>query len=77
VEIYAQAGDSAQRDIQFDLLLKQIDTVLQAKPPLEGTVDGLLYGRPKITTEAVEGGPAIKTGILIIQADYEAPTPLS
>jgi len=76
VEIYAQTGDSAQRDARFDLLLKQIDTVLQAKPPLEGMVDGLLYGRPEIVTEAVEGGPAIKTGILIVQADYETTTPL-
>lgn len=77
VEIYVQEGDAAQRDAKFDLLLQKIDTVLQAKPPLEGVVDGLLYGRPEITTEAVEGAAAIKTGTLIIEADYEAPTPLS
>lgn len=77
IEIYVQEGSAAQRDAKFDLLLQQIDTVLQAKPPLEGIADGLLYGRPEITTQAVEGGAAIKTGILIVQADYEAPTPIT
>lgn len=77
IEIYVQEGDSAQRDTKFDLLLQQIDTVLQAKPPLEGIADGLLYGRPEITTQAVEGGAAIKTGILIVQADYESATPIA
>ncbi|MCB9990683.1 MAG: hypothetical protein H6867_04810 [Rhodospirillales bacterium] len=77
IEIYVQEGNATQRDAKFDLLLQQIDTVLQAKPPLEGVVDGLLYGRPEITTQAVEGGAAIKTGILVVQADYEAPTPIT
>lgn len=77
LEIYVQEGDAAQRDTKFDLLLQQIDAVLQAKPPLEGVADGLLYGRPEITTQGIEGGAAIKTGLLIIQADYETASPLT
>ena len=76
IEIYVQEGNDAQRDTKFDLLLQQIGTALQANITLDDLAGGLIYGRPEITTQAVDGGATIKTGILLIQADYEAETPL-
>lgn len=54
-----------------------IGTVLTANPDLEGLVAGLTYGRPEVVTQAVDGGPAIKTGVIIVTAEYEAATPLT
>jgi hypothetical protein len=77
LEIYVQEGDPAQRDARYDELLMQIDLVLQTYPRLEGLVDGFTYGRPELNTQGVEGAAAIKSGTMIIQADYEVESPLN
>lgn len=77
IEIFIQSGDPVQRDEKFDLLVQEIGTALTANPDLEGLVAGLTYGRPEVVTQAVDGGPAIKTGVIIVTAEYEAATPLT
>jgi hypothetical protein len=77
VEIYIQEGSPAQRDIKFDALAQEIGAVLEANPDLQGLVAGLTYGRPETHTQAIDGGAAIKTGTIIIVADYQAETPLT
>ena len=76
LEIYAESGDQAIRDQTFDDLTTAIGTALDADPTLGGLVFGMSYGRPQIVTEAVEGGPAIKTGTITLVLDYETPSPL-
>lgn len=76
LEIYAESGDQAIRDQIFDDLATTVGAILDADPTLGGLVFGMSYGRPQIVTEAVEGGPAIKTGAIALVLDYEAPSPL-
>lgn len=76
LEIYAESGDQAIRDQTFDDLATAIGTALDADPTLGGLVFGMSYGRPQIVTEAVEGGPAIKTGTITLVLDYETTSPL-
>lgn len=75
--LFVDDGDPVQRDQKFDALAGQVGTVLAANPDLEGLVAGLTYARPEVDIEPVLGGPAIKTGTIIITADYESATPLS
>ncbi len=77
VVVYVEEGNPTQRDQKFDALLLQIGAVLEAHADLDGLVAGLTYSRPEISIEPVIGGPAIKTGTIILLADYEAETPLS
>lgn len=76
IEIYVENGNAAARDAAFDTLLQQIGTVLDADPALGGLAFGMTYSRPEIDTEAVIGGPAIKTGTLIVAIEFEADTAL-
>jgi len=76
LEIYAESGDQPIRDQAFDDLATAIGTALDADPTLGGLVFGMSYGRPEIMTEAVEGGPAIKTGTITLVLDYETPSSL-
>jgi len=76
LEIYAESGDQGTRDRTFDDLATAIGAALEADPTLGGLVFGMSYGRPQIVTEAVEGGPAIKTGTITLVLDYETPSPL-
>ena len=74
LEIYAGSGDQTIRDQTFDNLVTAIGTALDADPTLGGLVFGMSYGRPQIVTEAIEGGPTIKTGTITLVLDYEAPS---
>lgn len=76
LELYAESGDQAIRDQTFDDLATAIGAALDADPTLGGLVFGMTYGRPEIMTDAVEGGPGIKTGTITLVLDYEAPSPL-
>jgi hypothetical protein len=76
LEIYAESGDQGTRDQIFDDLATSIGAALEADPTLGGLVFGMSYGRPQIVTEAVGGGPAIKTGTITLVLDYETPSPL-
>lgn len=76
LELYAESGDQAIRDQTFDELATAIGTALDADPTLGGLVFGMTCGRPEVMTDAVEGGPAIKTGTITMVLDYEAPSPL-
>ncbi len=77
VVLYMEDGNSAQRDQKFDALLLKIGEVLEDNPTLDGLVAGLSYARPETAIEPVLGGPAIKTGTLIIIAEYDTASPLS
>lgn len=77
IVLYVEHGDAAVRDQKFDTLLGQIGAVLEAHSDLDGMVAGLTYSRPETGIEPVLGGPAIKTAILIVQAEYESVSPLS
>ncbi|MBI4030846.1 MAG: hypothetical protein HY370_04160 [Proteobacteria bacterium] len=77
VVVYMEEGDPAQRDQKFDALLLQIGAALESHADLDGLVAGLTYSRPEISIEPVIGGPAIKTGTIILIAEYETATPLS
>jgi hypothetical protein len=77
VVIYTEEGDPAQRDQKFDAMLVQIGQVLEANPKLDGLVAGLSYARPEIAIEPVLGAPAIKTGTLVIVAEYDTDSPLA
>jgi hypothetical protein len=76
IEVYVEEGDAAARDAAFDALLQQIGAALDADPTLSGLAFGLTYGRPEPAIEAVSGGPAIKSGTLIMTVEYETETPL-
>jgi len=76
LELYAESGDQAIRDQTFDDLATVIGAALDVDPTLGGLVFGMTYGRPEVMTDAVEGGPAIKTGTITLVLDYEAPGPL-
>ena len=76
LEIYAESGDQAIRDQTFDDLATAIGAALDADPTLGGLVFGMTYGRPEVMTDAVEGGPVIKTGTITLVLDYEAASPL-
>ena len=76
LELYAESGNQAIRDQTFDDLATAIGTALDADPTLGGLVFGMTCGRPEVMTDAVEGGPAIKTGTITLVLDYEAPSPL-
>lgn len=77
VVVYVEEGNPAQRDQKFDAILLQIGEVLEAHGDLDGLVAGLTYSRPDISIEPVIGGPAIKTGTIILIADYDSPAPLA
>lgn len=77
ITVYAENGDAAGRDQIFDALLMQIGQVLEAHPTLDGLVAGLSYARPDATIEPAMGAPAIKTGTIILVAEYDTDTPLS
>jgi len=77
IAIYMEEGDSASRDQKFDALLVGIGQVLEEYPTLDGLVAGLTYARPEGSIEPVLGGPAIKTGTIILVAEYDTPSPLS
>jgi hypothetical protein len=77
VEVYAEHGDAAARDIAFDALLQQIGAALEADPTLGGLTFGMTYGRPEPAIEALAGGPAIKSATLTVTVDYETVAPLS
>lgn len=77
VVLYIEEGDAAQRDLKFDAMLVQIGQVLEANPKLDGLVAGLSYARPEIAIEPVIGAPAIKTGTLIVMAEYDTSSPLA
>lgn len=72
VVLYMEEGNSAQRSQKFDDLLLEIGEILEDSPTLDGLVAGLSYARPETAIEPVLGGPAIKTGTLIIIAEYDA-----
>lgn len=77
VVLYIEEGDPAQRDLKFDTMLVQIGQVLEANPKLDGLVAGLSYARPEAAIEPVIGAPAIKTGTLIVMAEYDTSSPLA
>lgn len=77
IALYMEEGDPAQRDQKFDAMLVQIGQVLEANPKLDGLVAGLSYARPEIAIEPVIGAPAIKTGTLIVIAEYDTDSPLA
>ena len=77
VSIYVEEGDPAQRDQKFDALLMQVGEVLTTYPFLDGLVVGLTYARPEAAIEPVLGAPAIKTGTLIVIAEYDTDSALS
>ncbi len=77
VILYMEEGNSAQRDQKFDGLLLKIGEILEDNPTLDGLVAGLSYARPETAIEPVLGGPAIKTGTLVIIAEYDTASPLS
>lgn len=77
VVLYMEEGNAAQRDQKFDGLLLNIGEILEGNPTLDGLVAGLSYARPETAIEPVLGGPAIKTGTLIVIAEYDTASPLS
>lgn len=77
IEIYIQDGAPAQRDRKFDELMQTVGTVLENNPTLDGLVAGLTYARPDTHTQPIDGGPAIKAGVIMLMAEYETPTPLT
>lgn len=77
IEIYVQEPTPAQRDTKFDELAQTIGAVLEANPKLDDLVAGLTYARPDTTTQPIDGGPAIKTGVIMLLAEYETATPLT
>ena len=77
IELYIEDGDATSRDANFDNLVQSVGTELENNPSLSGLVFGMSYGRPEIDTEAVTGAPAIKTGTIIVTAEYETTSPLS
>lgn len=77
IEIYIQEAVPAQRDRKFDELMQVIGAVFESHPTLDGLVAGLTYARPDAMTQPVDGGPAIKNGIILLLAEYETQTPLT
>ncbi len=77
IEIYIQEPIPAMRDAKFDQLAQTIGAVLEANPELDGLVAGLTYARPETMTQPIDGGPAIKTGVINLLAEYETQTPLT
>lgn len=77
IEIYIQEGAPAQRDRKFDELMQLVGGVLESHPTLDGLVAGLTYARPDTHTQPVDGGPAIKAGVILLLAEYETQTPLT
>ncbi|NIP87759.1 MAG: acyl-CoA transferase [Gammaproteobacteria bacterium] len=76
IEVYVSEGDVAARDAAFDALLQEIGIVLEADPTLGGLAFGMTYGRPDPTIEPASGALAFKTGVIELEIDYEAPSPL-
>lgn len=76
IEVYVSEGDAAARDAAFDVLLQEIGVVLEADPMLGGLAFGMTYGRPDPAIEPVTGAQAFKTGVIELEIDYEAPSPL-
>lgn len=76
VEVYVAEGDAAARDGAFDALLQAIGDALEDDPTLGGLAFGLAYGRPDVAIEPVAGAPAVKSGVIEVVVDYEAPSPL-
>lgn len=77
IEVYIQEGAPAQRDQKFDTLMQLIGSVLESHPTLDGLVAGLTYARPDTHTQPIDGGPAIKAGVILLMAEYETLTPLT
>ena len=76
IEVYVSEGDAAARDEAFDVLLQEIGVVLEADQTLGGLAFGMTYGRPDPAIEPVTGAQAFKTGVIELEIDYEAPSPL-
>jgi hypothetical protein len=76
IEVYVSEGDAAARDAAFDNLLQEIGVVLEADQTLGGLAFGMTYGRPDPAIEPVTGAQAFKTGVIELEIDYEAPSPL-
>jgi hypothetical protein len=76
IEVYVSEGDAAARDEAFDVLLQEIGVVLEADQTLGGLAFGMTYGRPDPAIEPVTGAQAFKTGVIEVEIDYEAPSPL-
>lgn len=76
LELYAEGGNAAMRDADFDALLASVGAALAADPTLGGLVFGMRYGRPEVATDPVPGAAAIKTGTMPIVLEFEAPSPL-
>ena len=71
--IFVEEGEADQRDTAFDTLVAQIKTVFRTYPDLNGEVFGLTYDHPKTEVIPVVGGTALKSGTLVLRADYEDP----
>jgi hypothetical protein len=65
------------RDADFDVLLQQIGSALEADPTLGGVAFGLTYGRPETSIEPVPGAAAIKSATVTAIIDYETGAPLA
>lgn len=77
IEIYVAEGRQNTRDEKFDDLVVEIGAVLIANPTLSGLIFGMTYSRPDVSIEIIPGSHAVKSGVMSIVMDYEAPTPLS
>ncbi|MBF0111080.1 MAG: hypothetical protein HQL76_18090 [Magnetococcales bacterium] len=71
IEMYVQHADAGARDVAFDALMVSVGEVLSANPTLGGLSFGMTIGQPTTEVEAVEGAPAIKTGIFEPVIEYE------
>ena len=76
-EVVVQADD-ATRDTDFDTLLGQISTAINADRTLGGTVDYAEVGRPGDTDiEPIDGANGIKQGVVPITLTYGTTDPLN
>ena len=74
IEVHVEAADTGERDAAFDALVQNIGALLDVDPTLGGLAFGMTYARPEIDTEAVAGGPAIKSGTIETIVEYETET---
>lgn len=73
IALFVEQGEADQRDNVFDALVAQVKAVFRLHPDLNGTVFGLTYDHPKTEIVPVVGGTALKSGTLVLRADYEDP----
>lgn len=73
IALFVEQGEADQRDNVFDVLVAQVKAVFRLHPDLNGTVFGLTYDHPKTEIVPVVGGTALKSGTLVLRADYEDP----